>query len=81
MKNLYQYSQLIKVSTRVTASSSTLIDLFLTNNLCKFSHHGVSHIGISNHSLIYAVRKSFISTGAPTIINIRQLKKFDPTMF
>ena len=79
--NLCQYSQLIQVPTRVTASSSTLIDLFLTDNPCKFSHHGVSHIGISDHSLIYAVRKSFISTGAPTIINSRQLRNFDPTMF
>ena len=79
--NLNQYSQLIQVPTRVTASSSTLIDLFLTNNPCKFSHHGVSHIGISDHSLIYAIRKSFISTGVPTIINSRQLRNFDPTMF
>jgi len=79
--NLYQYSQLIQVPTRVTASSSTLIDLFLTNNPCKFSHHGVSHIGISDHSLIYAIRKSFTSTGVPTIINSRQLRNFDPTMF
>lgn len=29
--NLYQYSQLIQVPTRITASCSTLIDLFLTN--------------------------------------------------
>ena len=79
--NLYQYSQLIQVPTRVTASSSTLIALFLTNNPCKFSHHVVSHTGISDHYLIYAVRKSFISTGAPTIINNRQLRIFDPTMF
>ena len=79
--NLYQYSLLIQVPTRVTASSSTLIDLFLTNNPCNFSHHGVSHIGISDHSLIYAIRKSFISTGTPTIINSRQLRNFDPTMF
>lgn len=28
--NLYQYSQLIQAPTRITASSSTLIDLFLT---------------------------------------------------
>ena len=79
--NLYKYSQLIQVPTRVTASSSTLIDLFLTNNPCKFSHHGVSHILISDHSLIYAIRKSFISTGVPTIINSRQLRNFDPAMF
>ena len=79
--NLYQYSQLIQVPTRVTASSSTLIYLFLTNDPCKFSHHGVSHIGISDHCLIYAIRKSFISTGYSTIINSRQLKNFDPTMF
>ena len=79
--NLYQYSQFIQVPTRKTASSGTLIDLFLTNNPCTFSHHGVSHIGISDHSLIYAIRKSFITTGTPTFIKSRQLRKFDPTMF
>ena len=79
--NLYQYLLLIQAPTRITASSTTLIDLFLTNNPCKFSYHGVSHIGISEHSLIYAIRKAFIPAGAPTIINSRQLRNFDQTMF
>ena len=64
--NLYQYSQLIQVPTCITASSGTLIDLFLTNHPCKFSHHGVSHIGISDHSLIYSpVYKTKVLTTAP----------------
>ena len=82
--NLYQYSQLIRAQTRITDSSITLIDLFLTNNSCKFPHcHGVSHIGISDHSDLSStpIRKPFIPTGAPTIINSIQLRNFEPTMF
>ena len=50
--------QLITDPTRCTESSSTLFDLIFTNRpdsmiICS----GVSHIGISDHSLIYAYRK------------------------
>ncbi|CAB4032681.1 RNA-directed DNA polymerase from transposon BS, partial [Paramuricea clavata] len=37
----YQYTQLIKEPTRVTNSSSTLIDLFLTNEPNNFTSAGV----------------------------------------
>ena len=49
----YKYTQLIKEPTRVTSSSQSLIDLFLTNEPYKFVTSGVSHIGHSDHSLIY----------------------------
>ena len=55
--DLCQYSQLITQPTRITASSSTLIDLILTNEPDKFVTSGVQHIGISDHSLIYTTRK------------------------
>ena len=48
----YQYAQLIKEHTRVTSSSESLVDLFLTNEPDKFVTSGVSHIGCSDHSLI-----------------------------
>jgi exonuclease III len=48
--------QLIKEPTRVTKSSSTLIDLILTNSSC-VSKSGVISIGISDHNLIYVVRE------------------------
>ena len=55
--NLYQYHQLIKEPTRITERSSTTIDLFITNNPTMYVKSGVCHIGISDHSLVYAIRK------------------------
>ena len=47
------YAQLIKEPTRVTSSSESHVDLFLTNEPDKFVTSGVSPIGCSDHSLIY----------------------------
>ena len=51
---LYQY---INKPTRITETTSTLIDLILTNKSEYILYAGVLHIGISDHSLVYAVRK------------------------
>ncbi len=48
LTELYQHTQLIKEPTRITSSSSTLIDLFLTNEPNNFMTAGVSTIGISD---------------------------------
>ena len=53
----YQYSQLINRPTRITQLTSSIVDLFLTNHLWNFSDSEVAHIGISDHCLVYAVRK------------------------
>jgi hypothetical protein len=44
LTELYQYTQLIKEPTRITSSSSTLIDLFLTNEPNNFTTAGVNTI-------------------------------------
>ena len=54
---LFQYTQLIKEPTRVTSSTKSLIDLFLSNEPVKFATSGVSPTGCSDHSLIYVFRK------------------------
>ena len=53
----YQYSQLINRPTRITQLTSSIADLFLTNHLWNFSDSEFAHIGISDHCLVYAVRK------------------------
>ena len=73
---LYQYKQLIQESTRVTSTSSTLIELFLTNESSYFTVSGVSHIGITDHSLIYTTRKYSTSKSYPRMIKNRQYKYF-----
>ena len=53
----YQYIQLIDQPTRITSSTRTLINQILTNKLDIITNHGVLHVGISDHSLIYAIYK------------------------
>ena len=53
----YQYTQLIKETTRTIDNSSMLIDLFLTNEPKEITSTGVVVLGISDHILIYAIKK------------------------
>ena len=55
--SIYQLQQLISEPTHVTDMSATLIDIIFTNESHNISKSGVIHIGVSDHSLIYAVRK------------------------
>ena len=77
------HQQLISEPTRITKSSSTLIDLIFTNSPDKIVCSGVSHISISDHSLIYAFRK--LSTGLFTkghsTVTYRKFKNFDSASF
>ena len=51
--NVYSLHQLIGEPTHITSSSSTLIDLIFTNCPDKVVCSGVSHVGISDHNLVY----------------------------
>ena len=53
--DIYQLTQLIKDFTRITENASTLIDLAFTND------SGVIDCPISDHSLIYAIRRPKIT--------------------
>lgn len=79
---LYQLSQLIKEPTRITRTSSTLLDHFVTSNPEKITISGVVHTGVSDHSLIFAIRKINISPKIKaTTIQIRNMKKFNEQHF
>jgi hypothetical protein len=54
---LYLLSQLIDEATRVTMTTSSLIDHIVTNTPEKISDSGVIHTGLSDHSLVFAIRK------------------------
>lgn len=79
--SLYQYTQLIRQHTRITYNSSTTIDLFITNEPLKYSVSGVCHLGISDHSLIYSLRKLYVPKNRPIIVESRQFKKFNSKAF
>ena len=75
-------SQLIKEATRVTMTTSSLIDHIVTNTPKKISDSGVIHTGISDHSLVFTIRKIHISKKQDeNIVEIRNMKNFDDKKF
>lgn len=79
---LYQLSQLINEATRITATSATLLDHFITSNTEKITTSGVIHTGISDHSLIFGIRKINIrEKKKANIIEVRNMKRFNDQYF
>ena len=79
---LYQLSQIIDEATRITSTTSTLIDHFITNRPEKISDSGVIHTRISDHSMIFAIRKiNFSVKRHVNIVEIRNMKKFNDLKF
>ena len=74
--------QLIQQPTRITSSSSSLIDHVLTNANDKISQSGILDIGLSDHQLIYCTRKlTKTKTGLTKFINFRSMKKYTKLLF
>ena len=48
--DIYGLEQVINAPTRITANSSTLIDLCITNASTNVANSGVMHLSISDHS-------------------------------
>ena len=79
--NMYQYEQLIREPTRVKRKTKSLIDHLFTNKSENFVLMGVSKITISDHYLIYGVRK-FPSLKTNTrIIELRDFKNLNERAF
>ena len=78
---VYGLKNLIKLPTRIGKTSSTLLDLILTNNTRRIFSSGVVDAHISDHSLIYTI----LRTTAPRLrsrkIQLRSLKNFDQDLF
>jgi hypothetical protein len=73
---------MIDEATRITSTTSTLIDHFITNRPEKISDSGVIHTGISDHSMIFAIRKIIFSVKRHVnIVEIRNMKKFNDLKF
>ena len=79
----YQLCQTINEPTRITSSTSTLIDHHVTNSEENVVKSGVIHLGISDHSLIYAIRKiNYVYKVTSNHINeFRNMKRFDEKLF
>ena len=78
---LYQLTQLIDEATRITPTTTSLIDHIVTNMPEKISDSGVIHTGISDHSLVFAIRKISIVTKQENTLEIRNMKNVDEGKF
>lgn len=72
---------LIDIVTRVTLTSSTLLDVILTSKPGLFESTGVAEMGFSDHELIYGFFNKAVKQHTTNIVNCRSrrhlvLKKF-----
>ena len=77
----YQFTQLINEYTRVTVWSKTMIDHLITNKPQTIIISGVLKISISDHYMIYGIRKFTHTKSNPKYIESRNMKNFDPNLF
>ena len=79
----YQLTQIINDPTRITESTRSLLDVCITSSPEKIISSGVIHLGISDHSLIYAIRKlNYVpKIGARNLIEYRNFKYFNAESF
>ena len=78
----YGLKQLVKSPTRITCTSSSIIDHVITNSNEKVSECGVIDIGISDHEMIFCTRKLVRNRpGINKYIKSRSLKNYSPALF
>ena len=73
---LYQYKQLIEDATRVTKDhASLLIDHLYTTKSDFIISSGVRTITISDHYMIFGIRKFHTTKGSPKVIEYRDFNE------
>ena len=79
---IFDLKQLIEVPTRVTCSSSAIIDHILASFPDRVSQQGVIDVGLSDHQIIYCTRKiSIIKRGTHKQIRYRSLKSYSADIY
>ena len=79
LAEVYRSSNLIKEPTRITNTSTTLIDVIFTSKPRSFLSSGV--YDICDHSLVYAVMRSHCPRPCMKTKNKRSFKHFDQFVF
>ena len=75
--NKFNLKNVINKATRITDTSTTLIDLVICSDTSKISHQGVCDLGISDHHLIYAVVNLKRKRQRSTLKTVYDYKKVD----
>ena len=81
--DIYNLKQLINEPTRETPVSTTLIDVIFASHPDNVSCSGVSHVGISYHSLIHVFSNISLPSAVKgsSTVSYRQFKNFDHNRF
>ena len=75
--NVFNLKQLISCQTRITCSSSTIIDYSLASYLDRVSQKGIIDIEISDHELMFCTRKTLkTKTASHKQISFCSLKNY-----
>ena len=79
---MFNLTQLITEATRVTSSSSSLIDHILSNSCEKICQSGTISIGLSDHFLTFMTRKVVKGQiSKHNFVKIRSLKRYNKDDF
>ena len=81
LMEMYQFSQIITQPTRLTQTTASLLDVCITSNSENVVSEDVVPLGISDHNLIYVVRRAGPKAGPHKSIEILNFKHFNCNSF
>ena len=80
--SMFGMTQIINTSTRITSTTSTILDLILISDPAKISQCGVLDIGLSDHKIIHCTRKcKKIPINRHNGVTLRSLKNCSKEIF
>ena len=74
-------SQFITQPTRITKHSKTLLDVIITNSPANIRDSGVLSLSLSDHEMVYCIRKLNWMKAPPEVKVFRNYAKYDPDKF
>lgn len=77
LEEIHQLICLITEATRVITTSSTPLDVILTNNSDLFKFSGVSELRLSDHQIVYTFLRQSVKQHEAKIITCRSIKNLN----
>ena len=74
-------SHFITKPTRITKHSKTLLDVIIANSPANIRNSGVLSLSLSDHEMVYCIRKLNWVKAPPEVKVFWNYAKYDPTMF
>ena len=81
LANAHDLEQIIDQPTRVTGSSSTLIDLVFSTTIHRITDHGVNDLSLSDHSVVFCVVKVGVTKAFGKTIEYRSYRHYQKNGF